>query len=241
MPPGYGPQPGGSPYGAGQYPPMYGHPAYAYGYGEPPRRANGMAMAALACGVGGIFVGVTAPVAIGLGIASLVQISRRGQAGKGMAIAGLVIGALVTIGYSLLIALIVWFATSVDDSEGPDPKPSTVYINELRIGDCFDDTSSDDELIARDCPDRHDAELIAVVMLPDGPFPGDSAIDRSADHACVGPFGTYVGKPRDQSELYLDWWTPDESSWNQGGRQVYCVAYGPANQKLVGSVKNSHR
>lgn len=233
------------PYGQPQYPPQYGQaPApygYGYGYGAASGGTNALAIAALVCGLGGIVVGLSAPVAIGLGIAALVQISRRPQAGKGMAIAGVVIGALVSLGYALLIGLVIAIGTSDSSSGAPDPGSSSAYIDELDIGDCFDDTSSDDEVAPRDCPDRHDAELVGIVSLPAGAYPGDKAIEKAADRACTPPFGAYVGKSRDDSELYLAWWTPDKYTWNSGDRRVFCVAYGPDNDKLVGSVKNSHR
>jgi Domain of unknown function (DUF4190)/Septum formation len=253
--PAYGQAPGQQPqygqgYGPGQYPPQYGQaPApYGYGYGYTGSSGtNGLATAALATGIGGIFIGVSAPVAIGLGIAALVQINRRQQAGKGMAIAGLVIGSLVTLGYAALIGLVIAFGSTVDDGYGP-PEPvssssgATQYIDELQIGDCFDDSGgADDEVIPRTCTEEHDAELVAIVTPPAGAYPGDSGVDKAADRACTPAFGTYVGKSRDESELYLDWWTPDKTTWNQGDRRVFCVAYGPDDEKLTSTVKNSHR
>ena len=92
-PPGYGPPP--STYG--QPPPGYGQPPPAWpatdsrtagspgGY-PPPQKTNPWAIVALVTGILG-FV----PVAIGAGITALVQISRRGQAGKGIAIAAIVV------------------------------------------------------------------------------------------------------------------------------------------------------
>lgn len=71
----------------------------------PSGRTNGLAIAALVCGLAGFVTWISAPVGIGLGIAALVQIKRRGDSGKGMAIAGIVSGALVTIGILLLIAM----------------------------------------------------------------------------------------------------------------------------------------
>jgi hypothetical protein len=116
-----------------------------------------------------------------------------------------------------------------------------VYVDELAVGDCFDETSVEDEVIQRDCPVEHDGEMVASVTLPAGAYPGDKAIDDAADQACAGPFGTYVGKSRDDSELELAWWTPDKPTWNSGDRRVFCAAYGPGTDKLTGTVKNSHR
>ncbi|HEY3509802.1 DUF4190 domain-containing protein [Kribbella sp. NPDC051137] len=239
----YGQAPYGQGYGPGQYPAAYGQPpaAYGYGYTGGSGGTNSLATASLVTGLGGIVIGVSAPVAVGLGIAALVQLSRRPQQGKGMAIAGIIIGALVTLGYLALIALVIAFASSADTSGAPDPGSSSVYVDELAVGDCFDETSVEDEVIRRDCPVEHDGELVASVDLPAGAYPGDKAIDDAADQACAGPFGAYVGKSRDESELELAWWTPDKPTWNSGDHRVLCAAYGPGTDKLTGTVKNSHR
>ncbi|HZX07022.1 DUF4190 domain-containing protein [Kribbella sp.] len=237
----YGPAPYGHGYGPGQYPAAYG-----YGYTGGSGGTNALATAALVCALGGIFIGLSAPVGVALGITALVQLSRRPQAGKGMAIAGVVIGSLVSLGYVALIGLVIAFGSSGGDSGAPDPSapdPGTnsAYIDELLVGECFNDTSADDQVERQPCPNEHDAELVAIVSLPAGTYPGDKAIDKAADQACTPPFGTYVGKSRDESELYLNWLTPDKYTWNAGDRRVFCVAYGPANKKLTGTVKNSHR
>jgi hypothetical protein len=203
----------------------------------------------LATGIGGLFIGLSAPVAIGLGIAALVQIKRRQQAGKGLAIAGLVIGSLVTIGYGLLIGFLFVLGSTADEDYGTPEQPvsssssgPTTYIDELQVGECFDDSGgADDEVIRQPCTEGHDGELVAIVTPAAGAYPGDSGVDKVADRACTPAFGTYVGKPRDQSELYLDWWTPDKTTWNHGDRRVFCAARGPDDEKLTATVKGSHR
>ncbi|MGW6197088.1 DUF4190 domain-containing protein [Kribbella sp. NPDC055110] len=255
--PGSGQAPGGQAYGQGygqgQYPSAYGQApgpyGNGYGYGgygySGSGGTNGLATAALVTGLGGFVIGVSAPVAIGLGIAALVQIKRSRQEGKGMAIAGLVMGSLVTLGYTLLIVLVVALGSSDNNDSGPDPVVSnsgpTTYVDELSVGECFDQGSQDDEVVRQPCPDAHDAEVVGIVTIPGTTYPGDSAINKAADRACAPVFGTYVGKSRDQSELYLDWWTPSKGAWDDGDHRVVCAAFGPDDNKLTGSVKNSHR
>jgi hypothetical protein len=186
-------------------------------------------------------------VAIGLGIAALVQIKRRGQEGKGMAIAGLVIGSVATIGYVLLFGLAIAFGSSGDDDYGaPEPVTSTsgptTYVDELVVGECFDDDGTEEDEVSRQpCTMEHDGEIVAIVTLPGTTYPGDSAIDDLAEDACTPAFGTYVGKSSDDSELTLDWWTPAKSAWNHGDHRVLCAAFAPDDEKLTSTVKNSHR
>lgn len=67
----------------------------------PAQPQNGLAIAALVCGIAGFLVGITAPVAIVLGIVALNQ--RVDSAGRAMAIAGIVLGAVLTIGFILIL------------------------------------------------------------------------------------------------------------------------------------------
>ncbi|MDV3124931.1 peptidylprolyl isomerase [Mycobacterium sp. 21AC1] len=90
------------PYGG--YPP--GYPQYPGGYPTPPR-TNALAVAALVCGL------LFAPLGIVFGHLSLSQINRTGEQGRGMAIAGLVIGYLMTALTIVTVVLLVLFAALV--------------------------------------------------------------------------------------------------------------------------------
>lgn len=87
------------PAAAPPYPGPYPYPPYPY----PPRRTNAMAIASLVCAF------VFAPLAILFGHLSLSQIKRSGEEGRGMAIAGLVIGYIVTVGTVLMLVAGVLF------------------------------------------------------------------------------------------------------------------------------------
>ncbi|MDR3665189.1 MAG: DUF4190 domain-containing protein [Mycobacterium sp.] len=106
MPPGYLPPPGYP------MPPMY--PSY-----PAPPSTNALAIGSLACSILALPLGLMmcliptplfALAGIGLGIGAISQLNNRPQGGKGMAIAGIVIGVLV-----LLICLIgaLWFYSGV--------------------------------------------------------------------------------------------------------------------------------
>ena len=88
------------PYGA--YPPPYD----PYGYPRP-RPTNGMAIASLICAF------LFAPLGIIFGHISLSQIKRTGEEGHGLAVAGLVISYLITVGTVVVIAAVVWFTIAV--------------------------------------------------------------------------------------------------------------------------------
>jgi peptidyl-prolyl cis-trans isomerase B (cyclophilin B) len=85
-------------------PPPYGeYPSPYRGYARP-KPTNGMAVAALICAF------LFAPLGILFGHISLSQIKRSGEEGRGMAIAGLVIGYLMTVsGVVIALSMVVFF------------------------------------------------------------------------------------------------------------------------------------
>lgn len=120
-PPGYPPPPAGYPPPPGYPPPLAGYgPPYPGFYGDPydpyrqppPSGTNGVAIGSLVTSILAmptIFFCVGFPLAITgivLGIVALTQTKRTAQAGRGLAIAGIVIGALTLVaGVILVIAI----------------------------------------------------------------------------------------------------------------------------------------
>lgn len=133
-PPGYAPQPGYPPpapggYGApgyseptpyypppqgGGYPPppppsQYGaapYPGVGYGYPPPATGTNTFAIASLVSSVIGLLCGIGAIIGIALGIIALNQIKQSPQSGRGLAIAGIAVGAV-----SLVLSFFIWFGS----------------------------------------------------------------------------------------------------------------------------------
>ena len=96
-----------NPAGVTQAPVGYGPPP-GYGYGQPPPgvRTNGLSIAALVCGLTQFLLWffllvpgfIAAVLALGFGLGGLAQIRARAEGGRGMAIAGIVLGALGVLG-----------------------------------------------------------------------------------------------------------------------------------------------
>ncbi|KUI41457.1 cyclophilin [Mycobacterium sp. IS-1590] len=86
---------------ASPQPPPYGGYSLGYAPYPPPRQTNSLAVAALVCAF------VFAPLGIVFGHVSLSQIKKSGEEGRGLAIAGLVIGYLVTILAVLVVVVSV--------------------------------------------------------------------------------------------------------------------------------------
>ena len=121
-PPPVPPPAGGTPYPYLPYPP------------HPPQRTNAYAVASLICAF------LFAPLGVLFGHLSLSQIKRSGEQGRGLAIAGLVIGYVITVGTVLVLVmgalLLSWAAKVVRENpqlgaSGQPGRPSTTLDGSL--------------------------------------------------------------------------------------------------------------
>ncbi|MCW6007519.1 DUF4190 domain-containing protein [Micromonospora sp. CPCC 205371] len=103
-----------------------GQPAPAYpGYGYQPVASpptNGLAIAALVCALAGIATCISAPVGAILGHVARRQIRERGEAGDGMALAGIIVGWIIT---GLMVLLVAFYVVIIilainSDTTGSD-------------------------------------------------------------------------------------------------------------------------
>jgi Domain of unknown function (DUF4190) len=73
-----------------------------------PARRNPLAIAALCCGIGQILLGLLAGIpALVLGLIALNQIKTSGESGRGMAIAGVTLGAIGIAVFLIVIIAVV--------------------------------------------------------------------------------------------------------------------------------------
>jgi hypothetical protein len=113
-------------------------------------------------------------------------------------------------------------------------------VVKLSVGQCFDDPLdlsevTDVGVVA--CIAPHDNEVVAVVDLEDGMFPGGSTVGAEADSRCRVAFGEYMGVPYDQSPYILGWLAPSAESWAVGDREVICFVFDPSGNKTTGSLR----
>lgn len=97
-----------------QQPIVQGHPqqpAYGYGYPVAPP-TNTLAVVSLVASLATFVLGITAIVGVITGHMALGQIKRTGEGGRGMALAGLIIG-YVFVGFGALAIVIAIIATAL--------------------------------------------------------------------------------------------------------------------------------
>ncbi|MFD9392868.1 DUF4190 domain-containing protein [Streptomyces sp. NPDC060000] len=230
-PMGPGPYPQ-APYGAVPYP-VWGQGYSPYGRPSP---VNGVAIASLVLGLLCFLPGV----GLLLGIIALVQISKKGERGKAMAIAGTVLSSL-----GLAVWILALSTSGASDfwdgfKEGASGNSSFSLVK----GDCFDvpgetfeeDVYDVDEVA---CSGEHDAEVFASVPLSGSDFPGDDHVTDVAEDKCYTLRDVYAMDPwalTDEVDIY--YLTPTADSWSWGDREITCV-FANVDEKgtLTGSLR----
>jgi hypothetical protein len=216
----------GQPYPAQPFPgqPYPGQPVW-----QPPpvQRANRFAIASLVCGfVGGL--GVGSVLGIAFGITALVQIKRRPQRGRGIAIAGLVISVLtLVVGAGLLAAAFI--SDSRDRAAGID----RVSTDRLEVGQCIRTVGESTEIYSMPvvpCDQPHEAEVYHVFTVADGPFPGYPALEDESSVRCSEALEPYLTPGNE--ELDIAYVYPHEGNWPQD-RRVTCIAADTAKTRTT--------
>jgi hypothetical protein len=161
--------------------------------------------------------------AIVLGIVSLRQIRRRGETGRGFAIAG-----LSAAGFWLLVYVGITIAALAGGLERNDggtiTQPGTAQLTELRPGDCIDRVVEGVEITstnAQPCSSPHEAEVVGRFILDD--FVSKAETERVADDRCAAllvqyaPTATFAD---DDALFYL--YPTSERAW-ASDRSVICL------------------
>jgi hypothetical protein len=139
-----------------------------------------------------------------------------------------VLGGIGTFVVLAIIGAIVLFAVIGSDR---------VTATDIAKGDCLAEIPDSSRVLTVktiDCAESHAGEVFAVLTMPDGEFPGQSAIDDYADR-CSPALASYapIAMIDDSIELYVLY--PTQETWEQGDRAVTCVA--TLDPPRAGSIK----
>lgn len=229
------------PYGGPGYPPDGQGPA------PPHKPSSGLSITAFVLGLIGCLVPLAAAAVI-VGIVALVK----KQALRGLAIAGIVLGLLWTV------AGIAFWASGmparIADSltEAVDDEPAVDHWavpGGLSVGECLNDPAASvdgegelaDQIVVVPCDQPHDLEAYKILTLPEGDFPGDSAIEELALTICMDAFEDFIGVPYEESEFEIYYYYPFEDTWNYADdRNISCTA-GSLTGRTTGSADGANR
>ncbi|WP_432514114.1 DUF4190 domain-containing protein [Kineococcus sp. SYSU DK001] len=202
----------------------------------PSRSTDGFSIAALVTGIAG-----TGPVAFALGALALHRTASRRAPGRGFAVAGMVLGGFWMLVAS--VAVVAAVAAGVGGAgllAGLGGPRGAVPVDDLVAGDCFE-TGADDGRSGTveqvDCAREHDGEVLEVVALPEGPYPGQAYLQAWSEDRCAADANEAVERaglvPEDFEYGY---YYPLEDNWRGGSRLLQCTVHGWDGQGVRGSV-----
>ncbi|OAT70607.1 peptidylprolyl isomerase [Mycobacteroides immunogenum] len=226
----YPPYPQANPVGY-PAPPGYPPPASPYGYPAPgtyppvesARGTNGFAIASLILGIVPICAGIFGVI---FGFISLSQIKRTGQNGRGLAIAGIVLGFIWMIVIAIIVAVGAGQSAKRDES-GHVSQSGDMDVTKLRVGDCIADLGEKSYYTttkAIPCAQSHKAEVYAVVPLSGSSLPSQTVLDEKGNEECGAELESYAPSAFDDDSVQITYLYPTKRSWAQGDRAIACVA-----------------
>ncbi|MET9665696.1 DUF4190 domain-containing protein [Streptomyces sp. NPDC006475] len=232
--------------GGHPYPPYRAQPPHQQfpGYPVPPavQPVNGLSIASLVLGL----VCCLPPLGMVFGFIALVQIRKKGERGKGMAIAGTSLSAVSTL---LLVVVLATggFGEMWDGvKKGVDQASRQRSTLDLRTGDCFnlpgaavpeEQETAGVEVV--DCDLKHEAEVsggFEVTGFDD--YPGESRLDTLAGKRCQEINDAYAldawDRPKGMDAYY---YLPTDESWRLGDSAVTCSFASVSGAKVTGSLR----
>ncbi|MER7704960.1 DUF4190 domain-containing protein [Kitasatospora sp. NPDC097605] len=225
------------------------HSGFQPGYPYPaaPTTTNGFSVAALVTGLLCMW-----PLALVFAIVALVQIPKRNEKGRGMAVTGLVTGVLGAI--VMLFAFIGLVAAGFDEERYGDtplgaPKGS-VSIDDLVTGDCFNEPPTspgkDPESTSLywvrvvPCSSPHHGEVAGFSDIAGrGPaeYPTRTEIEKSAARLCNPVRDDYALDPWLVPDGMEDsYYYPSHNGWASGDRRLTCT-FQDSTRTHTGSVR----
>lgn len=116
---------------------------------------------------------------------------------------------------------------------------STTPASSLELGACYQGDRTDDSgAVTRvgtvDCSAEHTSEVVGVIDLPAGDFPGRDALIRRASDDCPSEFEEYTGRPYAEAGETLTPLLPDEQGWEAGDHRILCIAH--TDEPATGSI-----
>jgi hypothetical protein len=162
------------------------------------------------------------PVAVVLGLIGWRRTRPGALRGRGLAVAGLVLGALGTLAWLALAGVGVGTALASRPLPADVPAPADARAVRLVTGNCLAELPQDgpvDRVRVVPCADEHAAQVVSSYEFPaDATWPGPAEAAARVSAGC-----DLTAAEREQG-LRMVAWAPSERSWSAGDRTGLCVA-----------------
>ncbi|WP_235523241.1 DUF4190 domain-containing protein [Cellulomonas sp. Root485] len=190
---------------------------YAPGWVEPRARLEPTAVWSLVLGILGL-----GPAALVLAAVAFRRLAARHTRGRGLAIAGAVLGAVGTIALVVGVTIAVLTTLATRPLPADVPAARDARAQQLVTGNCVLSVPDDgpvDTVRVVPCADPHEAQVVTeFTFATDAVWPGQQSADARVARACV----------LDESEIEAGvrtvTWSPTERSWSDGDRVGLCLA-----------------
>jgi hypothetical protein len=114
-----------------------------------------------------------------------------------------------------------------------------VTVDKLHVGDCVNDLLYPDAVVVP-CDTAHQGEIVAVLVAPKGPYPGEELLVDTFALKCEAEGADYVRKdPTVKNGLYFAPEVPNAADWDARGRTIICAAFPVLQEPLEESVRAS--
>ncbi len=151
-----------------------------------------------------------------------------------LAVAGIILGILVLVGAAVGVLAVL--------THGFRPKTVITYrpaaVFGLRPGECINSARNGLNVTVLSCATPHDAEVFATFSLPQGSWPGASAVQQDAGNGCASRLGGYLNPQLASAALSQEYVYQNHAAWQAGERTVVCEVSAVSGQ-LTGSVRAS--
>lgn len=149
-----------------------------------------------------------------------------------LAVAGIILGVIALVGVAVGVLAVI--------THGFRPKTVITYrpaaVFGLRPGECINSAGNGLDVTILSCATPHGAEVFATFSLPEGAWPGASAVQQDAGNGCVNRFGSYLNPQLATAALTQEYVYPNQAAWQAGERTVVCEVRAVSGQ-LTGSVR----
>lgn len=201
----------------------------------PPSGTNGMAITSFVLGLLGL-IGISAILGIVFGIIALRRIRGTLQRGRGLAIAGIVLGsAWLAVGVALVATGAILGSAAPTQpsasSSGHDVSPFA-----LAAGDCFNNPTVTPghitdvgSVVQTLCTQPHNAQIFATFTVSGSilDYPGSSKLTSIASSGCNARATASLNRSMITSSMQMRLLFPLQSSWIAGHRGISCIIYSP--------------
>ena len=126
-----------------------------------------------------------------------------------------------------------------DESSGGED----TSVFDIGVGDCLTEDVAGaevEEAPVVPCEQPHASEVYFAHTIEEESFPGADGMERLVQEHCMPAFESFVGLAYDASVIEVTTLEPTEQSWEQGDRELLCLAVDPAGP-VTGSLEGANR